>query len=130
MHAVELAHRQLVVEKSLLKMQDLSAELSARHVEHNELLSEATNRTHEIVDQLGRFASLSTVFSSVSFSFWPHIVFPVASLVAGSFGLSPSVFRNLGLMALGEIIGLGFTKLNFTSIGHMEHRVASNRTSS
>jgi hypothetical protein len=100
-------------------------------MEHNELLSEATNRTHEIFHHLEHVASLSAIFSSVTFSWWPHIVFPIISLVAGSYGLQPSVFRNLVLVALGECFGVALTVISNVEMSPIWQRVtSSNQTTS
>lgn len=39
-------------------------------------------------------------------SWWPYLVCPAVTLVMGSYGLPPSVLRNMGLIALGQFIGL------------------------
>jgi predicted ATPase len=109
LHAIKQAQRQHVVEQSLLKIMDITADMSARHMHQNELLIEATNRTREIVDQLGSFAPLSSIFSSIKFNWWPQIVSPIVFLVAGSFGLPPSLLRNLALLSLGEGFGTALT---------------------
>lgn len=38
-------------------------------------------------------------------AWWPYVICPAVSLVLGSYGLPPSMLRNLGLIAAGEAFG-------------------------
>lgn len=85
--------------------------LSSKLDDHSGMLKQANNITSDILDALedtaAAAASLNQSFLTTvtTQSWWPFIVFPTASLVMGSYGLPPSIFRNLGLFALGEVIG-------------------------
>lgn len=49
-------------------------------------------------------------WGSVGLGSWiPYIISPATTLFLGSYGLAPSALRNLGLVALGEVIGLCVT---------------------
>ena len=82
--------------------------LSTHHDSHTHMLLQAQNITNDILDTLESTVSSATgikgslLQDSTISRWWPHIVYPAASLVMGSYGLPPSTFRNLGLVALGE----------------------------
>jgi hypothetical protein len=98
------------LEQGLDRLIVASETLSTKHEDHAYLLRQASNITTEILDTLEETASAVThigksVFeSSVSSSWWPYMICPAVSLVMGSYGLPPSIFRNLGLLALGEVV--------------------------
>lgn len=100
-----------------------SADLSSKYDDHAYQLKEAKNLTDEIIDTLedaaSSAASLNDSFfrnSAVS-SWWPYLICPAATLFLGSYGLAPSAFRNLGLLALGEAVGFAFSSLDRISTG-------------
>lgn len=90
-------------------------------------MSEAKNMTTEILDTLGGVAVNAAMIEESSQSRWggfgisvgswfPYIISPVATLLLGSYGLEPSAMRNLGLVALGEIIGFSVSNLHGTTM--------------
>ncbi len=90
---------------------NVTENLSAKYDDHTQLLDQANNKTYEVLDTLEATAAKAASVNeslqqeSKSSGWWPYIVCPTASLVMGSYGLPPSAFRNLGLLALGEVIG-------------------------
>lgn len=53
-------------------------------------------------------------------SHWmPYIIGPVATLLLGSYGLEPSATRNLGLVALGEVVGFVISQVQGLAMSHM-----------
>lgn len=73
---------------------------------HSELLDQAQEKTEVILQTLNKASeSASAVQSSIGTpgwaGWWPFVVCPTLSLMMGSYGLPPSIFRNLGLIALG-----------------------------
>jgi hypothetical protein len=86
--------------------------LSTKMEDHSSMLKQANNITNDILNGLEDTAKAASSLSGSLFttvtsqSWWPFVVFPAASLVMGSYGLPPSIFRNLGLLALGEAIGV------------------------
>lgn len=79
---------------------------------HTRLLVQANNMTVDMLDTLeATAAATSTIQNSFLRNYgelggwWPYIVCPAVSLVMGSYGLPPSIFRNIGLFTLGEIVG-------------------------
>ena len=90
------------------RLADMTSDLSSKHDDHAQLLHQAKSMTSEILDTLHETAaSAATVEEALSkksavASLWPYIWCPAASLVMGSYGLPPSVVRNLVLVALGK----------------------------
>jgi hypothetical protein len=89
--------------------------LSNKFEDQSSLLLQANNITNDILDALEETAKLASSMNesflsrATAHSWWPLVVFPTASLIMGSYGLTPSVLRNIGLLALGEMIGLAFS---------------------
>lgn len=106
-----LAQRQNTIEKGMDRLLTTTEALSTKFEDHASLLKQANNITNDILDSLEETAAVATQMNESFFttattrSWWPFVVFPTASLVMGSYGLPPSIFRNLGLLALGEAIG-------------------------
>ncbi|KAI0120623.1 hypothetical protein BJ170DRAFT_589033 [Xylariales sp. AK1849] len=106
--ATELEYRQGYLEEGMLRLVDITENLSRTYDGHAGLLHHAQNMTNEIFDTLQSAAtSAATVGDAINkkssaTSWWPYIWCPAASLVMGSYGLPPSALRNLGLVALGK----------------------------
>jgi hypothetical protein len=85
--------------------------LSTKLNDHSSTLKQANNITNDILDALEETAAVafsmneSFFTSATTRSWWPFVVFPTASLVMGSYGLPPSIVRNIGLLAFGEAVG-------------------------
>ena len=95
--------------------------LSTKFEDQSSLLRQANNITNDILDALEETAKVASSMNEsflsrvTTHSWWPLVVFPTASLIMGSYGLAPSVLRNIGLLALGEMIGLvvsSYSRLN------------------
>lgn len=88
---------------------DISDTLASKYDVHTDLLQQAQNITNEILSMLGETAASATTIGDVFLgqhslaSRWPYIWCPVASLIMGSYGLPPSLLRNIGLVALGKV---------------------------
>ncbi|KAK3682584.1 hypothetical protein B0T22DRAFT_444773 [Podospora appendiculata] len=110
-HAAELAARQNTLEKGMDQLLVLGEQLSQQHAMHTNMLKSAANLTSDILDVLKETASAassvnkSLLEEATSGTWWPYFICPTVALVMGSYGLPPSAFRNLGLVALGEVIG-------------------------
>jgi hypothetical protein len=85
--------------------------LSTKLTDHSSMLKQANNITNDILDALEETAAVASsmnesfFMSATTRSWWPFVVFPTASLVMGSYGLPPSIVRNIGLLAFGEAVG-------------------------
>lgn len=56
------------------------------------------------MNNVGGLVNLLASWAGVA-NWWPFIACPVASILAGSYQLKPSVRRNLGLLILGKALG-------------------------
>lgn len=110
-HAALLAQRQDALEQDMDRVLIKTEALSTKLEDHSSMLKQANNITNDILDALEETAAVASsvnqsfFMSATTRSWWPFVVFPAASLVMGSYGLPPSIMRNLGLLALGEAIG-------------------------
>jgi len=117
-------------------LMQVTTNLTSTYHHHAHLLSQANNATNELVDTIEATASAaSQVQESLSrrnegSSWWPYIVCPTASLVMGSYGLPPSAFRNLALIAFGEMMGILVAAYNHFSIDFLNFTTATIDTSS
>lgn len=108
----------------------------AKFEDHSSTITQVSNITNDILDSLEETAAVvssmneSLFASSAARSWWPFVVFPTASLVMGSYGLPPSIFRNIGLLAFGEVIGFvvsSYDQLEGKFLGSLED-IATNTT--
>jgi hypothetical protein len=94
--------------------------LTTKFDDHSTMLKQANNITNDILDALEETAAVASSMNDSFFmrattrSWWPFVVFPTASLVMGSYGLPPSILRNLGLLAFGE--GVGFVVSSYQQL--------------
>ncbi|KAK3316114.1 hypothetical protein B0H66DRAFT_576105 [Apodospora peruviana] len=109
--AAALAQRQDALEQGMGRLLIVTETLATKYQDHTHMLNQASNITNDILDALDEASTTVSQVNSYLFkdgasgSWWPYLVFPTISLVMGSYGLPPSAFRNLGLLALGEAIG-------------------------
>ncbi|KAI1304007.1 hypothetical protein F5Y03DRAFT_407041 [Xylaria venustula] len=119
--AADLESRQGSLEKGMQHLVDISDTLASKYDDHTDLLQQAQNITHEILNKLEDTAASAAAIGqiitgqNVLKSWWPYIWCPVVSLVVGSYGLPPSILRNIGLLALGETTGLIISHFPFLS---------------
>lgn len=105
-----LAQRQETLHHGMDRLAIATETLSEKFEDHSSMLKQVSNITNDILDTLEETA---VVASSVNESFsrattlrrWPFAIFPTATLVLGSYGLPPSILRNLALLALGGLVG-------------------------
>ncbi|KAI1157777.1 hypothetical protein F5B18DRAFT_140266 [Nemania serpens] len=115
--AVELEYRQDNLEQGMQRLIGISDTLVTNYDTHTDFLQQAQNITNEILNALEETAisaaALGDVFSgqrSIS-SWWLYIWCPMASLVVGSYGLPPSLLRNVILVIIGETAGFIISSL-------------------
>lgn len=82
-------------------------DMSSQYTQHQQNLEESQAKSESILGTLNR-AEDSAEAIQHSFtkqwglsSLWPYVFCPAATLVMGSYGLPPSAFRNMGLIAMG-----------------------------
>ncbi|KAK2603502.1 hypothetical protein QQS21_004271 [Conoideocrella luteorostrata] len=103
-------HQQAELEKGMQKLSRLAEAVTDKQISHEGLLKSTYNRTLQIVSSLETATlSISTLQTPLTqlggISWWPYIICPVASLIFGSYGLQPSITRNMILLGAGEIAG-------------------------
>ena len=107
-----LAQRQDNLEQGMGRLATAAEALSTQVEGQSSMLKQASNMTNDILDALEETAAMASWMSESFFmsatarSWWPFVVFPTVSLVMGSYGLPPSILRNVGLLAFGEVVGL------------------------
>ncbi|KAI2633316.1 hypothetical protein GGS21DRAFT_491037 [Xylaria nigripes] len=106
-----LESRQDNLEQGLQRLTQTSNSLTDQFDVQMDLLKGAQNITKDIykslADAAASAATVGNLFLENSLtSWWPYIWCPMVSLVMGSYGLPPSLLRNLGLVALGETAGI------------------------
>ncbi|KAI1480992.1 hypothetical protein F4774DRAFT_66717 [Daldinia eschscholtzii] len=122
LQAVELESRQSNLERGMQRLINMTESLAIKYDDHTSLLHEAHNITNDILVTLeDTAASAANVNNSIlkqssDSSWWPYIWCPAASLVLGSYGLPPSVMRNLALLTLGEVAGLTISTMQSAPI--------------
>lgn len=105
-----LVQRQDTLEQGLGRLATATEQLATKFEDHSSMLKQANNITNDILDALEETAAVATwmnqsFFSNIAArSWWPFVLFPTASLIMGSYGLPPSIFRNIGLLVFGELI--------------------------
>ncbi|KAL2194315.1 hypothetical protein P885DRAFT_71386 [Corynascus similis CBS 632.67] len=108
--ATVLVQRQDTLEQGLGRLATATEQLATKFEDHSSMLKQANNITNDILDALEETAAVATwmnqsFFSNIAArSWWPFVLFPTASLIMGSYGLPPSIFRNIGLLVFGELI--------------------------
>ncbi|KAK7421528.1 hypothetical protein QQZ08_009943 [Neonectria magnoliae] len=110
--AGEIMQKQSKIKEGMDKLEGLADDLLVKFNGHEGRLEQAQQKTAHILDTLDAATASAETFRSSIFSgfglsgLWPCVLFPVASLVMGSYGLEPSMGRNIWLVGLGEAIGL------------------------
>ncbi|KAI1826681.1 hypothetical protein F4861DRAFT_495837 [Xylaria intraflava] len=123
LQATKIISTQENIEQNMDRLIDDSNKLISRQDALADRLEKAENITNNIVGGLGNIAAsvaaIGNLFSghrSLGY-WWPYIWCPVASLVMGSYGLRPSMLRNLALVALGETAGFLISLSSSLSFG-------------
>ncbi|OAA62832.1 hypothetical protein SPI_04372 [Niveomyces insectorum RCEF 264] len=99
-------------EIGMQRLAGLSYTLSSDYSNHARLLGEANNLTNNMLDTLETTAVISSNIQNSLLrqgalrDWWPYVLCPAASLIMGSYGLPPSLLRNMGLFAIGELLGV------------------------
>ncbi|KAJ4306025.1 hypothetical protein N0V88_000820 [Collariella sp. IMI 366227] len=137
-HASVLAQRQDQVEQGMDRLATATETLSTKLEGHSSMLKQANNITNDILDALEGTAAAASSLNESFFmrattrSWWPFVIFPTASLVMGSYGLPPSIVRNIGLLVFGEMVGFvvsSYEQITTTLFGFSE-MMAANATAS
>lgn len=89
------------------KLSELTEVVTNKQKAQEEVLNKVQNETSHILLALEAASfstgNLQTSFSELGWgSWWPYVIFPAASLLLGSYGLQPSVTRNILLLGAGK----------------------------
>ncbi|KAF6824702.1 nuclear membrane fusion protein kar5 [Colletotrichum plurivorum] len=105
--SVAVSSAALNSQMGLGKLFAVAENLSYKYETHAEKLTQAQQVSESILETLDEMVvSASKVHRSFLSSAWatwsPYIIYPMVTLFMGSYGLAPSVMRNIGLIILGE----------------------------
>ncbi|KAM0223956.1 hypothetical protein ACHAQD_003035 [Fusarium lateritium] len=98
--------------KGMGRLEELADDLLVKYENHESRLDQALRKSNQVLDILDATAASATglqgyVFGGFGLSrLWPYIFCPILSLAMGSYGLSPSLGRNLWLIGIGELMGM------------------------
>ncbi|KAF4979317.1 hypothetical protein FZEAL_4458 [Fusarium zealandicum] len=130
--ALGILEKQAKIEEGMEKLDGLADNLLVKYDSHEWRLDQAQRRTGQILEILDATAVSAAGFQNYVFGgfglagLWPYIVFPALSLTMGSYGLQPSLWRNLWLVGLGEIAGFTVSNLkNFIDLFLSSHTIPS-----
>ncbi|KKA29225.1 hypothetical protein TD95_000945 [Thielaviopsis punctulata] len=117
----EVEKRQEALEEGMKRLVAVTTDLAVQNNAQIAGLANASRHTSQIVESLENAALAVSTLQEVSlalsrdayqsdsrrglFNMWPLAICPSAILILGSYGLQPSMVRNLGLLALGEVLG-------------------------
>ncbi|CAK7198575.1 hypothetical protein SEUCBS139899_001238 [Sporothrix eucalyptigena] len=119
LQVTELTSRQASLEKGIVQLQGMANTFMADFQDHAYFLAKAKTLTNDMLDTIeATVAATSTIQNMVwtylgLASWWPYIVCPVISLIAGSYGLPPSILRNFGLLTLGELAAVAISSYSY-----------------
>jgi len=105
--------------QNLDSMLSLAEGLSSQHSQHQRHLDQSKATSEAILGALHRAEDTAGALQNSfmgrwgHFGIWPYVVCPTATLMMGSYGLPPSILRNVGLIAMGTLryVHNGGTKL-------------------
>jgi len=109
--AASLGQRQDALEEGFDRLLIATQKLATDSEYHSQTLQVAANLTNDLLDTLevttATAGSLSKSLEGVAASkWWNFIICPSLTLILGSYGLEPSIYRNLALISFGEIIAV------------------------
>lgn len=113
-----LEQRQDALEEGLERLLTTTQTLAGNSEAHAQILQTAANITNDLLDTLEvSTATAESLNQSLGTagpgSWWSFVFYPAVTLVLGSYGLEPSMVRNLALIAAGEVIAFIVTTPSF-----------------
>ncbi|KAM6533036.1 hypothetical protein FALCPG4_006066 [Fusarium falciforme] len=103
-----ILEKQAEIEVGMGKLEELAGNLLVKYDNHDSRLEQAQLKTGQVLEMLDATAASAAGFQSYVFGgfgfagLWPHVVFPALSLTMGSYGLQPSLWRNIWLVGVGK----------------------------
>lgn len=105
-----VVRQQEAMQKTMENLQEFADVVLDKQTLQNKILESTHNQTLTLLSSL-EFATVSIgalqkpLVKLSTAIWWPYIICPVASLTLGSYGLQPSLVRNLLLLGAGEFAG-------------------------
>ncbi|TLS27220.1 hypothetical protein PpBr36_04757 [Pyricularia pennisetigena] len=120
LEAAELSKRQNFVAQGLMRLENMTEQLVEKYDNHSAKLESVRNMTNGIVETLNDAHTLATAtkntFTFRSSGWLTYVTLPLGFVLAGSYGLSPSLARNMLLAALREGLALLWSSRDSVSI--------------
>ncbi|KAG5917879.1 hypothetical protein E4U42_007083 [Claviceps africana] len=107
---LSVARQQEAIQKTMENLQGIADVVLEKQIRQDKMLESTHNQTSNILSSL-EVATMTVrtlhepLLKLGTAVWWPYIICPVASLTLGSYGLQPSLTRNLALVGLGELAG-------------------------
>ncbi|KAK1759586.1 nuclear fusion protein KAR5 [Echria macrotheca] len=116
--AASLGQRQDALEEGFERLLASTKTMASDSEAHAQVLKIAANITNDLLDTLEvSTATVESLTQSLGTAgvghWWSFIFYPAVTLVLGSYGLEPSMTRNLALIAIGEAIAFITTTPSF-----------------
>ncbi|KAM5370322.1 hypothetical protein ACJZ2D_008527 [Fusarium nematophilum] len=123
-----ILEKQAQIEAGMEKLEHLADNLLVKYDSHERHLDQAQQKTGQILEMLDATVASAAGFQSYMFGgfglagLWPYVVFPALSLTMGSYGLQPSLWRNLWLVGIGELAGFAVSSAGrYTNLLHSSY---------
>ncbi|TLD23714.1 hypothetical protein PspLS_06925 [Pyricularia sp. CBS 133598] len=120
LEAAELSERQNTMANGLVRLENMTEQLVEKYDNHSAKLESVRNMTNGIVETLSDAhilaAATKNTFAFRSSGWLTCVTFPLGFVLAGSYGLSPSLARNMLLAALREGLALLWSSRDLLSI--------------
>ncbi|KAG5993337.1 hypothetical protein E4U43_003531 [Claviceps pusilla] len=107
---LSVMRQQESIQKAMENLQGIADVVLEKQMTQDKILESAHNHTSNILSSL-EVATLTVrtlqkpLLKLGTAIWWPYVICPVTSLTLGSYGLQPSLTRNLALLGLGELAG-------------------------
>ncbi|KAG6038957.1 hypothetical protein E4U41_003463 [Claviceps citrina] len=104
---LSIARQQEAIQKSMENLQGIADVVLEKQMMQDKILESTHNQTSNILSAL-KVATISVgtlqrpLVKLGTAMWWPYVICPVASLTLGSYGLQPSLTRNLLLLGFGK----------------------------
>ncbi|KAG5977412.1 hypothetical protein E4U55_006833 [Claviceps digitariae] len=104
---LSVVRQQETIQKTMEELQGIAGIVLEKQITQDRILESTHNRTSNILSSLEvATMTISTLRKPLlklgTAAWWPYVICPVASLTLGSYGLPPSLTRNLALLGLGK----------------------------
>ncbi|KAF5025584.1 hypothetical protein F66182_2328 [Fusarium sp. NRRL 66182] len=115
----DILQKQVEIEAGMGRLEGLADDLLVKYDNHESRLDQALRKSSQVLEMIDATIESATGLQTYLLGgngisgFWPYVVFPALSLTMGSYGLQPSLGRNLWLVGIGELMGLLVSKASY-----------------